>query len=147
MRYLALACDGDGTLMRGERLGRGTIGALERVRESGRKLFLVTGERPPQLAEFPHRKLFDLIVGEDGGILYWPKSKQVRAAPPEVANMRLQVADKKGPQSVANQRNPQSMLTGSTSSVNSTPSGGFTAGTAARSTLCSIPGLGDCNWK
>ena len=59
--YQALAIDGDGTLLYGGRMGRGTISALERWRRAGRKLLLVTGENVRQVAEFPHADLFDRI--------------------------------------------------------------------------------------
>jgi len=45
MRYLALACDYDGTLAVHNHVADGTVAALERLRASGRKLILVTGRR------------------------------------------------------------------------------------------------------
>ena len=51
MRYLALACDYDGTIAHHGKVDRQTMAALERVRSSGRKLLLVTG-----------RELDDLIT-------------------------------------------------------------------------------------
>src|SRR5689334_25401439 len=43
MRYLALACDYDGTLAHHGQLDPRTREALERVRQSGRRVLLVTG--------------------------------------------------------------------------------------------------------
>src|SRR5262245_3968957 len=43
MRYLALACDYDGTIAHHGRVDDDTLAALRRVRASGRKLLLVTG--------------------------------------------------------------------------------------------------------
>ena len=43
MRYLALACDYDGTIAHNGRVNDQTIEALQRVRDSGRKLILVSG--------------------------------------------------------------------------------------------------------
>lgn len=80
--YQALATDGDGTLMRGKTLGRKTAGALERLRATGRKLVLTTGENPDQLKDFPRTDLFDLVVAENGAILYWPESRRVRVLAP-----------------------------------------------------------------
>jgi hydroxymethylpyrimidine pyrophosphatase-like HAD family hydrolase len=82
--YSALATDGDGTLMRGKNLTKATITALGRMRAAGRKLILATGQRKEQLAEFPHIELFDLVVGENGAILYSPVTKEARplADPP-----------------------------------------------------------------
>ena len=42
MRYLALACDYDGTLATDGRVDGDTVEALEKVLASGRKLILVT---------------------------------------------------------------------------------------------------------
>ena len=59
MRYLALACDYDGTLARDGRVDRPTLAALERVRASGRKLLLVTGRELDDLAAtFEYLELF-----------------------------------------------------------------------------------------
>ncbi|HJZ93855.1 MAG TPA: hypothetical protein VKE40_23480 [Gemmataceae bacterium] len=63
--YLALATDGDGTLTVGERLATATRRALERLRDTGRKLILATGETPHQLAGFPHVDLFDRVVARN----------------------------------------------------------------------------------
>jgi hydroxymethylpyrimidine pyrophosphatase-like HAD family hydrolase len=40
MQYLALATDGDGTLMRGGHIGRETVEALRRWKMAGGKLLL-----------------------------------------------------------------------------------------------------------
>lgn len=69
MQYLALATDGDGTLMRAGRLSRNTLAALKRWRAAGRKLLLVTGERPQDLCEFPHLELFNRAIAENGTML------------------------------------------------------------------------------
>jgi hydroxymethylpyrimidine pyrophosphatase-like HAD family hydrolase len=68
-KIMALATDGDGTLLRGGHMGRKTIAALKRWRDAGRKLVLVTGENIRQLGEFPHADLFDRIVAENGAIV------------------------------------------------------------------------------
>jgi hydroxymethylpyrimidine pyrophosphatase-like HAD family hydrolase len=72
--YLGVATDGDGTLMRGSKMAKDTVAALRELRRSGRKLILVTGETADELGEFPHLRMFDCVVGENGGILYWPAS-------------------------------------------------------------------------
>src|SRR5437773_1503893 len=51
--YVALATDGDGTLLTHCHLAQRTLRALERLRKAGIKLFLVTGERSDELPEFP----------------------------------------------------------------------------------------------
>jgi hypothetical protein len=63
MRYLALACDYDGTLAHDGRVTDQAISALDRLRASGRKLVLVTGRQLPDLlAVFPRTDLFEWVV-------------------------------------------------------------------------------------
>ncbi len=81
-RHLALATDGDGTLMFGDRLGRETARALQRLKESGRRLILVTGEGEKEVGCFPRAELFDLIVAENGGLLLLPGRTVVLGPPP-----------------------------------------------------------------
>ncbi|HLJ97805.1 MAG TPA: HAD family hydrolase [Gemmataceae bacterium] len=87
MRYLALACDYDGTLAADGRVDDETLAALERLRVFGRKLILVTGrELPDLLSVFPNLHLFDSIVAENGALLYWPsdgEQKTLAERPPE----------------------------------------------------------------
>jgi len=85
MRYLALACDYDGTLATHGQVNEETVEALQRVLASGRKLLLVTGrELEDLLAVFPHINLFDRVVAENGALLYRPASREeeVLATPP-----------------------------------------------------------------
>ena len=49
MRYLALACDYDGTLASAGKVSNETLSALERLKKSGRKLILVSGRELPDL--------------------------------------------------------------------------------------------------
>ncbi len=87
MRYLALACDYDGTLATRGRLAASTAAALERCRASGRRVLLVTGREMGQLREVcPRLDLFDLIVAENGALLVDPASRRERplaVGPPE----------------------------------------------------------------
>lgn len=93
MRYLALVSDYDGTLAEGGRVSSSTRQALVALRESGRRLVLVTGRELPELFRiFPEPTLFDRIVGENGGVLYAPTSREERLlgeAPPEQLVARL----------------------------------------------------------
>jgi HAD superfamily hydrolase (TIGR01484 family) len=85
MRYIALACDYDGTLASHGAVDAATLEALERIRASGRKLILVTGrELADLLSVFPETPLFDRIVAENGGVLYEPGTRELQslAAPP-----------------------------------------------------------------
>jgi hydroxymethylpyrimidine pyrophosphatase-like HAD family hydrolase len=77
MRYLAVACDYDGTLAHDGRVSDKTVAELERLRASGRKLLLVTGrELPDLLSVFPRIELFDRVVAENGCLLYCPATQQ-----------------------------------------------------------------------
>ena len=70
MRYLALCCDYDGTIAHHGRVDEPTLAALKRLRESGRKLVLVTGRELDDLQTvFPHMDLFARIVAENGALL------------------------------------------------------------------------------
>lgn len=88
MRYVALACDYDGTLAHDGRVDDETIVALECLRESGRKLLLVTGRELAELAAvFPRLDLFDRVVAENGALLYRPATREelplAESPPPE----------------------------------------------------------------
>ncbi len=94
MRYVALACDYDGTIATHGEVGAATMAALERLREAGRKLILVTGRELGDLERvFPQIDLFDRVVAENGALLYCPDTRQAQplgpAPPPEfVAALR-----------------------------------------------------------
>ena len=87
MRYLALACDYDGTLASAGKVSDETLSALERVIKSGRKLILVTGrDLHSLLFAFPRCELFEWIVAENGCLLYHPATqerKRLGEPPPE----------------------------------------------------------------
>ncbi|MBC7944009.1 MAG: HAD family hydrolase [Burkholderiales bacterium] len=79
MRYFVLASDYDGTLATDGRVSEETLAALRKVKESGRKLVLVTGRELPELKEvFPGIDIFDLVVAENGALLYNPVTKEER---------------------------------------------------------------------
>ncbi len=87
MRYLVLASDYDGTLAHDGLVNGDTLSALKKVRDSGRKLVLVTGRVLPDLLEtFPGIRHFDLVVAENGALLFDPETRQEKVlaeAPPE----------------------------------------------------------------
>jgi hypothetical protein len=88
MRFRALATDFDGTLAHDGVVDDETIRALRRLRESGRKLLLVTGRELPSLFNtFPHSNVFDLIVAENGAVLCDPLTGSIAslAEPPPPA--------------------------------------------------------------
>lgn len=49
-----------------------TTEALVRLRRSGWKVILTTGETPKDLGAFQHLELFDLVAAENGALLYDP---------------------------------------------------------------------------
>lgn len=75
-----LACDYDSTIADLGRVADTTIQALARVRESGRKLVLVTGRLLPDLQDvFPTvNETFDAVVAENGAVLYFPDRREVK---------------------------------------------------------------------
>ncbi len=87
MYYQAFATDYDGTIATRGVVGAQTLAALERVRDSGRKLILVTGRELESLSRtFAHVELFDRVVAENGGLLYEPATQRERLLcdpPPE----------------------------------------------------------------
>jgi hydroxymethylpyrimidine pyrophosphatase-like HAD family hydrolase len=77
MRYYALVCDFDGTLAWDGIVNEQTIAALERVRNSGRRLILVTGRELEDLLEiFPRLDLFERVVVENGALIYRPATHE-----------------------------------------------------------------------
>jgi HAD superfamily hydrolase (TIGR01484 family) len=91
MRYLALACDYDGTIAHDGRVDQPTLAALEKVLASGRKLLLVTGREIPDLKKtFEHLDLFEWVVAENGALLYRPGNREEKplAEPPPAKFVR-----------------------------------------------------------
>src|SRR2546428_8467196 len=88
VRFLALATDYDGTLATDGAVDRETVAALRRLAANGRKLILVTGRQLSDLLRvFPDARLFDVIVAENGAVLYRPASRETRVlAPPPPAH-------------------------------------------------------------
>ena len=85
MRYLGLATDYDGTLAHHGRVAPSTVRALERAKENGRRLIMVTGRELEDLFEvFPQVDLFDRVVAENGALIYRPGTKEEKslAEPP-----------------------------------------------------------------
>ena len=77
MHFSALATDYDGTIAHDGMLEAETIAALERLKTSGRRLILVTGRELDELTTVcPRLDLFDLVVAENGALLYDPASKE-----------------------------------------------------------------------
>jgi HAD superfamily hydrolase (TIGR01484 family) len=91
MRYLTLVADYDGTLAADDRISAETEQALERLRASGRRAVIVTGRRLEDLlAVCTCSKLFDLIVAENGAVVYEPATRKetVLGNPPSKALLK-----------------------------------------------------------
>lgn len=85
MFYHTLAVDYDGTIAQDGHVDEATVTALERLRDSGRHLVLVTGRRlEPLLEIFPHLGLFDRIVAENGALIFDPETGDERLLCPAV---------------------------------------------------------------
>lgn len=94
-QFEVLATDYDGTLARHGTVDAATLSAIEHVRASGRRVFLVTGREIDDLhLVFSRFDLFDLVVAENGAIIYYPTSRKVKLlhAPPAaefIAELRV----------------------------------------------------------
>lgn len=87
--YLAVATDYDGTIAHDGVVNETTLDALRRLRTADVRLLLVTGRELPSLSiVFPHLKLFDRVVAENGALLYDPANNTTQwlapSPPPEL---------------------------------------------------------------
>ena len=77
MRYLVLVTDYDGTIAMDGKADESALSALERLRTSGRRAILLTGRRLDDLLTVcPRLSLFDVVVAENGAVLYEPRTRQ-----------------------------------------------------------------------
>ena len=86
MRYTAVALDFDGTIAHDSEVPPHVVEGLRRLKDTGRKVLLVTGrELPELLAIFKPIDIFDRVVAENGALLYRPatgESVELGEAPP-----------------------------------------------------------------
>ncbi len=76
MRYHILATDYDGTIAAHGRVDESTIEALKKLKQSSRKIILVTGRELEDLEKvFPEYGMFDLVVAENGALIYDPQTR------------------------------------------------------------------------
>jgi HAD superfamily hydrolase (TIGR01484 family) len=96
MRYHALAADYDGTLAHHGRIDDATWAALRKLRDSGRKIIMVTGRELDELLGIIEQpEVFDRIVAENGGLIYEPATKEIRlACAPPPANFVEALAER-----------------------------------------------------
>jgi hypothetical protein len=77
--YEVLAADYDGTLAHHGVVNPKTLAAIMRLRASGKKLVLVTGRELDELKHiFSNIDLCDLVVAENGALLYWPGTGKIK---------------------------------------------------------------------
>jgi len=77
--YQVLATDYDGTLAHHGVVSPETLEAVARLRAAGKTLVLVTGRELEELKQvFPEIGLCDLVVAENGALLYWPGTGQMK---------------------------------------------------------------------
>ena|SRR5688572_788557 len=91
MPIRTLATDYDGTIATHGTVDPETLDALQRLRDAGGTLILVTGRELPQLKEvFPELPMFHAVVAENGALLYWPQTDTERPLcdPPEESFVR-----------------------------------------------------------
>ncbi|HEY4868950.1 MAG TPA: HAD family hydrolase, partial [Candidatus Dormibacteraeota bacterium] len=89
MRFRVLACDYDRTVALKGVLVESSRRALREVAVSGRKLVLVTGRTLDELVDvFDDLDLFNLLVVENGAVLYDPRTREEKvlatSVPPEL---------------------------------------------------------------
>jgi hydroxymethylpyrimidine pyrophosphatase-like HAD family hydrolase len=78
MQYQIFATDYDGTLAHHGVVEPSAVAALERLRASGRKAMMVTGRELEDLRKvFSRLDLFDVVVAENGALLFYPSSGEV----------------------------------------------------------------------
>jgi hypothetical protein len=95
--FQALACDYDGTLAAEGRLQAGVVAALEAARAAGSRLILVTGRAFFDLTRVCERlDLFDVVIAENGAVLYLPAAGMLRELAPAPAVRLLAELDRRG---------------------------------------------------
>ncbi|KAA2242550.1 HAD-IIB family hydrolase [Chitinophaga agrisoli] len=94
MRYFVMATDYDGTLALHGGVSDEVVESLKALKASGRTIILVTGRELDELKTlFPAHAVFDLIVAENGALIYNPATLQETALgdpPPEAFIKELQ---------------------------------------------------------
>ena len=96
MWFKALATDYDGTLATDGRVTEATLEALKEFSKSGRRLLLVTGRELKDLFEvFPDVAIFDIVVAENGAVLYTPSNKEETTIAPEASQDLVRALQKR----------------------------------------------------
>ncbi|MGA8491689.1 MAG: HAD-IIB family hydrolase, partial [Terriglobales bacterium] len=97
MRFRMVASDYDGTLAKDGRVDKSTLDMLARAQASGRKLVLITGRELDSLRSvFPEMGLFDLIVAENGALLYQTSTGEEKQLGPTAPARFIQMLRQSG---------------------------------------------------
>jgi hydroxymethylpyrimidine pyrophosphatase-like HAD family hydrolase len=97
MRYMALATDYDGTLAADGLVAEEAWQAVKRLRDSGRKVILVTGRELEELQSIcPNLEWFDRVVAENGGLLYRPATREQKILGPPPPKEFIQALHDRG---------------------------------------------------
>jgi hypothetical protein len=97
MLFRALACDFDGTLASEDRIGAEARAALGQARTAGLRLILVTGRTFFELTRVCDcLDLFEAVVAENGGVLYYPAESMIRDQGPPPPGRLLAELDRRG---------------------------------------------------
>jgi HAD superfamily hydrolase (TIGR01484 family) len=97
MKVQALATDYDGTLAWHSTVEYSTCTALQNLKESGRKLILVTGRELHELfGIFSSARMFDRIVAENGALLYEPMTERSVMLAPEPPDQFVECLRQRG---------------------------------------------------
>ena len=97
MHISVIATDFDGTIAKGDQLAPQAADALRRWREPGRSVVLASGRSFDFLRDLQKReKVFDLIVAENGAVLYNPRTDEMHLPFGEVPGDLLDMLDKAG---------------------------------------------------
>jgi HAD superfamily hydrolase (TIGR01484 family) len=92
-----LAVDYDGTLAEEGIVSYRTNEYLGKLKNSERKLVMVTGRELDELLTiYPKTDLFDMIVAENGALLYNPQIKEQKLLTPQPSDSLINMLKKKG---------------------------------------------------
>jgi phosphoglycolate phosphatase (TIGR01487 family) len=97
--FAAIACDYDGTVATHDRIAPDVVAALRAVRGHGVRLILVTGRTFFELTRVcEHLDLFDVVIAENGGVLFVPAEQAIRDLAPPPPLRLLAELDRRGVQ-------------------------------------------------
>jgi hypothetical protein len=97
MLYVALATDYDGTLAHDGCTDPATIDALTRLKAAGKRLLLVTGREVPGIKDaLTAIDLFDIVVAENGAVLYFPQRREERPLAEAPSHALIEALQEKG---------------------------------------------------